>query len=49
MKITLLVIGKTDAGYIKEGLDIYLKRLKHYVNFEIQVIPDIKNVKNLSV
>lgn len=49
MKITLLVIGKTDASYIKEGLDIYLNRLKHYVNFEIQVIPDLKKVKNLSV
>lgn len=49
MKITLLVIGKTDASYLKEGLEIYLKRLKHYVNFEIQVIPDIKKVKNLSV
>lgn len=48
MKITLLVIGKTDASYIKEGLDVYLKRLKHYVNFEIQIIPDIKKVKNLS-
>ncbi len=49
MKITLLVIGKTDAVYIKDGLDVYLKRLKHYVNFEIQVIPDIKKVKNSSV
>lgn len=49
MKITLLVIGKTDASYLKEGLNEYLKRLKHYVNFEIEIIPDIKKVKNLSV
>ncbi|NOR73905.1 MAG: 23S rRNA (pseudouridine(1915)-N(3))-methyltransferase RlmH [Draconibacterium sp.] len=48
MKITLLVIGKTDAAYLKEGLNEYLKRLKHYVNFEIEVIPDIKKVKNMS-
>ncbi len=48
MKITLLVIGKTDATYLKEGLDEYLKRLKHYVNFEIEVIPDIKKAKTLS-
>jgi len=48
MKITLLVIGKTDASYLKEGLNEYLKRLKHYVNFEIEIIPDIKKNKNLS-
>ncbi|MCF6356632.1 MAG: 23S rRNA (pseudouridine(1915)-N(3))-methyltransferase RlmH [Draconibacterium sp.] len=49
MKITLLVIGKTDATYLKEGLNEYLKRLKHYVNFEIEVIPDIKKAKNMGV
>ncbi len=49
MKITLLVIGKTDAAYLKEGLNEYLKRLKHYVNFEIVVIPDIKKTKNIGV
>lgn len=49
MKITLLVIGKTDAAYLREGLSEYEKRLKHYVNFEIGIIPDIKKVKNLSI
>ena len=24
------------------------QRLKHYINFTLEVIPDIKNVKNLS-
>ena len=47
MNITLLVIGKTDAAYLKEGLNIYVKRLKHYVNFEIVVIPDIKKFKSI--
>jgi 23S rRNA (pseudouridine1915-N3)-methyltransferase len=49
MKITLLVIGKTDAAYLKEGMDEYVKRLKHYVNFNIEIIPDIKKVKNRNV
>ncbi len=49
MKITLLVIGKTDAAYLKEGLNEYVKRLKHYVNFEIEIVPDIKRAKNLSI
>lgn len=48
MKITLLCIGKTDDKFIQEGIDKYLKRLKHYIPFQIIVIPDIKNTKNLS-
>lgn len=48
MKISLLVIGKTDAGYFSQGIQEYENRLKHYLPFEMQVIPDIKNVKNLS-
>lgn len=49
MKITLLVIGKTDAGYFVDALSEYQKRLEHYIPFEMQVIPDIKNTKSLSV
>lgn len=49
MKIKLLVIGKTDSGELQKLMDVYLKRLKHYVKFELQVLPDIKNTKNLSV
>lgn len=49
MKITLLVIGKTDAGYFIDALSEYQKRLEHYIPFEMQVIPDIKNTKSLSV
>ncbi len=48
MKISLLVIGKTDAGYFSQGIQEYENRLKHYLPFEMQVILDIKNVKNLS-
>ena len=48
MKITLLVIGKTEAAYIREGILEYEKRLKHYVNFNIEVIPDLKKAKNIT-
>jgi len=48
MKITLMAIGKTDDSYILEGLEKYLKRLKHYIKFEILIIPDLKKTKNLS-
>ena len=48
MKIELAVIGKTSIGYLKQGIDEYIKRLKHYVTFEIKYIDDIKNTKNIS-
>ena len=48
MKITLLVIGKTEADYLKKGIDIYLKRLVHYLPFSMVVIPALKNNKNLT-
>jgi 23S rRNA (pseudouridine1915-N3)-methyltransferase len=48
MKIVVLVIGKTDEVYLQKGIDIFLKRLPHYLPFEMKVIPDIKNTKNMS-
>ncbi|WP_299675697.1 23S rRNA (pseudouridine(1915)-N(3))-methyltransferase RlmH [uncultured Tenacibaculum sp.] len=48
MKIKLLAVGKTDDKNLIQLIDVYQKRLKHYVKFELEVIPDIKNAKNLS-
>lgn len=48
MKITLLVVGKTVNKHFVELIDDYAGRLKHYVGFELQVIPDLKNTKSLS-
>ena len=48
MKITLLTVGKTDRDWVKEGLDIYASRLKHYIPFIITEIPELKNVSSLS-
>jgi 23S rRNA (pseudouridine1915-N3)-methyltransferase len=48
MKITLLTIGKTDSKNLQNLMDDYTKRLSHYVGFTLEVIPDIKNAKNLS-
>ena len=49
MNIKLIVIGKSEEKYIREAVEIYLKRLTHYINFEIVVLPDVKNAKNMSV
>jgi 23S rRNA (pseudouridine1915-N3)-methyltransferase len=48
MKIILLAIGKADAGYFAEATNEYQKRLEHYIPFEIRIIPDSKNTKNLT-
>lgn len=48
MKITLLTVGKTDKDWVKQGLDIYTSRLKHYIQFSISEIPELKNVSALS-
>lgn len=48
MKITLLTIGKTEDKYLLEGIDIYLKRLKHYIPFKILEIPELKGTKSLT-
>jgi 23S rRNA (pseudouridine1915-N3)-methyltransferase len=48
MKIKLIVVGKTDQQALESLVDEYLKRLKRYVSFEIEIIPDLKNRKSLS-
>lgn len=48
MTIKLLTIGKTDNTNLQALIIEYEKRLKHYVPFKMEVIPDIKNAKNLS-
>lgn len=48
MNIDLVVVGKTNIDYITEGVKIYQERLKNYVNFEINVLPDIKNAASLT-
>jgi 23S rRNA (pseudouridine1915-N3)-methyltransferase len=45
MKLTLLVIGKTDEPFLREGIDFYINRLKHYIDFRFEIIPDIKKNK----
>jgi len=48
MKLTLLVVGKTDKTFIKEATEEYIKRLRHYIPFEMEVIPDVKKTRNLT-
>ena len=49
MKIKLITIGKTDENYLKEGVQKYISRLKHYIDLEIKEIPDVKMGKKQNV
>jgi 23S rRNA (pseudouridine1915-N3)-methyltransferase len=48
MTIKLLAIGKTDSTELQQLISMYEKRLGHYVNFNLELIPDLKKTKNLS-
>ncbi|MDN3707556.1 23S rRNA (pseudouridine(1915)-N(3))-methyltransferase RlmH [Myroides ceti] len=48
MNIKLLAIGKTDNKSLQALIDDYTKRLSFYIKFDMEIIPDIKNAKNLS-
>ena len=48
MNIKLLAIGKTDNKALQSLIDDYTKRLSFYIKLDLEIIPDIKNVKNLS-
>ena len=48
MKRTLLTVGKTDRDWVRQGLDIYVSRLRHYIPFVLNEIPELKNVSALT-
>lgn len=48
MRIKLLVIGKTDDKYLQEGIEKFRKRITHYISFEMNIIPDLKNTRKLT-
>lgn len=48
MKLSFWFVGKTDADYIQQGMEVYLGRLKHYLPTEVHIIPDLKQRKSLS-
>lgn len=48
MQIKLIAIGKTDQIELDRLISIYQNRLSHYVRFSFEIIPDLKNSKNLS-
>lgn len=48
MKITLLVVGKSNNDHLQKLELLYRERLKHYASFDITVIPELKNTKSIT-
>lgn len=48
MTIRLIVVGKTDMSFVRDGFELYRSRLKHYVNFSYEEIPALKDQKGAS-
>jgi len=49
MKIILLTVGKSTNSQLIKLQEEYQNRLKFYIPFEMVVIPELKNTKNLSI
>lgn len=48
MKTILLLVGKTTNKHFTACIDDYVSRIGHYMPFELQTVPELKNTKNLS-
>jgi len=49
MKLELWCINKTSKKFIQEGIDIYTKRIGHYVKFEIKIFPAPRGSQKLPI
>lgn len=48
MKISLITVGKTDVKWVREGLELYVSRLVHYIPFTLVEIPELKGVSSFT-
>jgi len=48
MKVEFWFIGKTNEAYLEAGMGIYEKRLRRYLPFQMQCLPDVRQAGNLA-
>ncbi|BEG98257.1 23S rRNA (pseudouridine(1915)-N(3))-methyltransferase RlmH [Bacteroides sedimenti] len=49
MKIALIVVGRTVEKHYITAINDYIERTKHYISFDMEVIPELKNTKSLTM
>ncbi len=48
MRMTLLTVGKTDIAWVRDGMEVYAARLRHYIPFSVSEIRELKNASSLT-
>ena len=48
MKTILLAVGRTVQPYYVAAINEYVERTTHYIPFAVEIIPELKNTKNLT-
>ena len=48
MNIRLILTGKTEEQYLRQGIEQYCDRLGHYCKFSLVTIPELKGAKSLT-
>jgi 23S rRNA (pseudouridine1915-N3)-methyltransferase len=48
MKLQIWTIGKTHENYVREGIDVFTKRISNYFTVEWKIIPPVKNAASLT-
>ena len=49
MRVTLMECGKTKDAFIREGIELFRKRVVRYAPFRIETLPDLKNTRNMTM
>ena len=44
MRVSFIWVGKTAERWLQDGVDVYLKRLKHYISCSVEIILPPKNM-----
>ena len=48
MKTTLMVVGRTVGPHFITAINDYVQRTRRYLTFDLEVIPELKNTRNLT-
>lgn len=49
MRVTLMECGKTKDAFIREGIELFRKRVVRYAPFRIETLTDLKNTRNMTM
>lgn len=48
MKVFLMAVGRTQSSLMRQGIDLYLDRLRHYLPVEVKIVDDVKATRSLT-